>query len=347
MNKVLVALVLLVAASLVTVAPAQTATTAPASAEKKRCRTVVKKVRGKRKRVRVCRRTRRPAPRPQPSTPPLTQPSARVAIQIGAEAGHVAAGLGSIWVAAGASIVRIDPATNAVVRIYPISGPACGRIAVGFGAVWTGQCGSDDHAYRVDVQTGAVTSIPGSRIVGFSLGSDGVWAVSLYSELLKLDGTTGTVLARYPVAGVSTAVGFGSVWVADNGAGTVSRVEPVGGTVAASMPVGNGYSASTFGPEFLVTGGGAVWTANSTDRVLYRIDPATNTAAPVRGVSLTSEAIDFALDSVWVRNGDLVFRIDPVTQRVVARYRAPGGLLAGGFGSVWIASGQSVVRLTP
>src|SRR5215471_242109 len=65
------------------------------------------------------------------------------------------------------------------------------------------------------------------------------------------------------------AAGAGSLWSANSGAGSVSRISPTQRKVTATIEVGTNPSSIAFGA-------GAVWVGDFTANALYRIDPATN-----------------------------------------------------------------------
>ena len=149
------------------------------------------------------------------------------------------------------------------------------------------------------------------------------------------DRATGPPIAtgRDPAAVVVTG---GSVWVANRGDDTVSRVDAATRTVEASIPVGDQ-------PALLSAGGGSVWVANLGDNTLMRIDAATG---GVRGapISLGKEIDDLAVSehAVWVAAADgTVTRLDPVSGEVVgsplAPARAPLSLAVDG-GTLWVGS---------
>lgn len=73
--------------------------------------------------------------------------------------------------------------------------------------------------------------------------------------------------ARIPVGGgpASLAVAAGAVWVANQDAGTVSRIDPTSNRVAARIPI-PAYGA-------IAVGAGAAWAANDQASTVYRIDP--------------------------------------------------------------------------
>ncbi len=61
-------------------------------------------------------------------------------------------------------------------------------------------------------------------------------------------------MTSFPVgrAPVGIAYGAGSVWVANSGDGTVSRIDPTTSKVVATIPVGNN-------PRGIAVGDGKVW----------------------------------------------------------------------------------------
>lgn len=137
------------------------------------------------------------------------------------------------------------------------------------------------------------------------------------------------------VGGTPTAiaVGEGGVWVADNGAGTVSQIDPTSREVVGKpIEVGSGPSA-------IAVGEGGVWVASGDDSV-YRIDPETQDAerAPVRVGD--PRGIAAGEGAVWVGSGagDTVTQLDPDSLEAVGEPIAVGGRpgdVVVGDGRVW------------
>ena len=176
----------------------------------------------------------------------------------------------------------------------------------------------------VAAASGRSRRVPPRRVVERSSGSTRLG-----------DRATGppTATGRDPAAVVVTG---GSVWVANRGDDTVSRVDAATRSVEASIPVGDE-------PALLSAGGGSVWVANLGDNTLMRIDAATGA---VRGapISLGKEIDDLAVSerAVWVAAADgTVTRLDPVSGEVVgsplAPARAPLSLALDG-GTLWVGS---------
>ena len=144
-----------------------------------------------------------------------------------------------------------------------------------------------------------------------------------------------------------------------------------GEAVDVVVPVGlaDGPIGARPGPLFADAGAGSVWVGVHRASAVSRIDPATNTviatiaidptpgstaavppAAPGGGTGTGSiQAVD---DAVWVADvGGFVWRIDPSTNRIVARVDVPGlmgeaGLLEAA-GSIWSLTGSGARRIDP
>src|SRR5438093_3103665 len=88
--------------------------------------------------------------------------------------------------------------------------------------------------------------------------------------------------------------GAGSLWTADYGGGTVSRVDPVHHRVVKTISVGMNPAAITFGA-------GAVWVGDFGTAAVYRIDPASNTITATIRLRSNVGGLARARDgSIWV-----------------------------------------------
>jgi streptogramin lyase len=143
-----------------------------------------------------------------------------------------------------------------------------------------------------------------------------------------------------------SAAAGGAVWVANDAAGTLTRIDPRTNRVTARLGVGRGACA-------VAAGGGAVWVANYRTGLLLRVDPRTRRVRRTL-VGGTPFDVVVAYGSVWTtafQTGTLV-QVDPRTARVTRRLRLggfPNGLLAAA-GSIWVGLGRSatdVIRVDP
>ncbi|MEU6142140.1 BTAD domain-containing putative transcriptional regulator [Streptomyces sp. NPDC047081] len=130
------------------------------------------------------------------------------------------------------------------------------------------------------------------------------------------------------------AWGAGSVWVANSGDDSVSRIDPDTRAVQL-IPVGAG-------PVAVAVSGDDVWVANSGDGTVSRINASVNRVVDTVRVGNLPSAIGAGRGGVWVAlSGDnAVRRIDPESGRMgraVAVGRAPAGIGVGER-TVWVAN---------
>jgi Repeat of unknown function (DUF6923) len=317
---------------------------ARAASAKKRCRTVVKRAHGKKRKVRVCRKVK---PKPKPAHRTLQLPSS----PSGGRPIGVASGYGSIWVASEGDplVYRIAPGNNRIAATIEEpnidSGDKnCGALGIGFDAVWASRCDRAGGLARIDPQRNRVAAtISGLGALGLGFGAGSVWAPGAdFRDVYRIDPATNLVVARIVTGGEtpSVAFDFGSAWAVRYDDGTVLRIDPGTNLVVATIRVGPDR-----GPTYITTGEGAVWVAHQDSEYgLYRIDPATNAATRIP-VSAASPADDWFVTvgggRVWVRSQDATIRrIDPATNAVTATLAAGrgGGGIAYDFGGVWAAA---------
>jgi streptogramin lyase len=137
-------------------------------------------------------------------------------------------------------------------------------------------------------------------------------------------------LARTETEDVAFA--FGSVWVANTFAHTISRVDPRTNRISATIHVDGS-------PEGLAPGFGSLWASLLPGRstTVLRIDPATNRL--VETLSATS-SVATGGGMVWVQHDSGLQRLDPGTDRFLGtpdRFQA--GPVALGRGAIWVIQG--------
>lgn len=142
---------------------------------------------------------------------------AKIAADPANSEGGITIGDGSVWmVTKPSTLVRIDPATNAIAKSIPLPS------------------GSENPLFS-------------NRFV---------WVSSYeHDKLLKVDPTSGTIVATIPVGPKPRflTAGAGSIWTLNQGDGSVSRVEETTGKVLATIPCGipGGGGEITFGDGFV------------------------------------------------------------------------------------------------
>jgi|GEM_PF-3462809 len=167
----------------------------------------------------------------------------------------------------------------------------------------------------------------------------------------------GTLVASLPVvAPRDVHAAFGSIWLSNGPARTVTRFDPATNAVQAVVAVPDPASV-------LADGGGSIWLTSVPGDSLTRIDPATNTVTGT--ISLepggdTPVAVTFYAGYVWVADHDgmptgAVSKIDPATMAVLdvipvgpLSFAGPNWI-AGAAGSIWVdvPNIPGVVRLDP
>ena len=156
------------------------------------------------------------------------------------------------------------------------------------------------------------------------------------------------VVARVPTGaspGGATAA-YGAVWVANDGSGTLARIDPATNRVTRRVRLQPGLFSVTHGF-------GALWVVNYKTGALSRVDPHSGRVRTVR-VGGAPFDVAAAFGRVWVtacEAGRLV-EVDPRSLRVVRRIAIgprPTGLHVAS-GALWVGFGRSateIVRLDP
>jgi YVTN family beta-propeller protein len=245
----------------------------------------------------------------------------------------------------------------------PISqgGPATGDaylVAVGEGAVWASNP-AENAVYRVDPTTMKVTPrVPvGPDPWGVAVGAGHVWVAihhgTDHGALERIDPRTNRVDGHVPLGpphqgpGHVTTTGD-AVWVAVDGDNVVARVDPTTLKVTSRIPVKGACGGIT-------AVGHAIWISG---RICGSGVTRVDTAKRVAGHTVRLEGLTLGVaadaDSVWVASAlgsdsATPSRLDAVSEKVLDRLAFDHGLagVALGFGSVWTAGGDQVVRVTP
>jgi len=142
---------------------------------------------------------------------------AKIAADPANSEGGITVGDGAVWIVTKPStLVRIDPATNAVVKTIPLPSESENPM-FSDGFIWVSSYGHD--------------------------------------ELLKVDPDAGKIVATIPVGPKPRflTAGAGSIWTLNQGDGTGSRVDAKTGKVLATIPCGiqGGGGEITFGDGFV------------------------------------------------------------------------------------------------
>jgi serine/threonine-protein kinase len=176
-------------------------------------------------------------------------------------------------------------------------------------------------------------------IAGVSVGDGSVWVCNPWTgAVLRIEPTSGRVVARIAVGGHPGAIAFGGgrVWVADRRAGGITVINAAGNRVfARGVP-----PEST--PLRLAFGAGALWVSSASSGMLHRINPATLEPSARIRVGRGPAGVTVGGGLVWVANSrsKTVTRVDPSIEAVLGDPirigGRPGGIDAG-TDSIWVA----------
>lgn len=330
----------------------------------KRCKFVVKKINGKKKRVRVCRKNV-----PKPPSPGL---KVVATVPVGFSPAGIAVGYGSVWASSwftesAGKVVRIDPKTNVVSATISLPATGFTWVAVGAGAVWVsiaeggGEPTPADKLtiVRIDPQTNAVVAtvragVAPARPAPLAVGEGAVWATNFAeSTVARIDPAGNAVVAKIPTTAEpqrderghpsGIAVTSGAIWVMNHRENTLLRIDPRTNQIVAELTTQNGRVGA---------GEGAVWVASAGGYVVDRVDPDANrVAAQISGCSQTHD-VAIGGSSVWVTESAGLCRISLTQNRVDARIRVTRGAsktfgVSYGEGAAWVTDliANTVVRV--
>jgi YVTN family beta-propeller protein len=210
------------------------------------------------------------------------------------------------------------------------------------------QIGSDSVA-RMSADDGSLELAAelGQRPGASAIGFGSLWVAQPDRGVVtRLDVEDGSVTdtIRVGTAPAGVAIGLGSVWVTNGAVGTVSRINVETNEVSQELQAGSG-------PSGIAIGDGALWIADSVGSALLRIDP---TSGPVQTVAIAGQptGVAFTPNGVWVSvASNTVARIDPADPTVTLTQPVGSGptALVSAFGSIWVANhlDGTVSRLDP
>ncbi len=259
-------------------------------------------------------------------------------VPVGLGPSGIAASGNDVWVAntAESSVSRIDQGTRSVVQRTPVDAGPVAVVVVG-ADLWVANSQAGTVS-EISTQTGlpvADSLVVGNEPTAITAGFGSVWVVNEGDGSLTRIDPSGTTLPKTKFVVESPdgiTTGLGSVWVSNRADGTVAQVDPDTMEVTRLFPVGSG-------PQGIVVSAGGVWVANSLDLTVSHIDPRTGTVTS-DPVGDTPTAITSDGGSLWVTDaGDAtVAQIDPSTAQVTRRLSvgsSPRGLVATGSG-LWV-----------
>jgi virginiamycin B lyase len=263
-------------------------------------------------------------------------------------------GFGSLWTitSCGATLVRVDPASNEPtdIRIHEISSPQ--TITIGEAAVWISDL-QKKAIFKIDPNNYSVLKkmrVPTlSNGASFGVGEGAVWAVTAEGfdrTLTRLNSQSGQIEARIslPSSGSSVIVAYGFVWVAGF-SNELYQIDPSNNTIGSIINIHEI-------PRDLAAGEGSIWILSHEDSAVQRIEVESGNHLTTIQTGLPSNSGEIATGGgyAWVSmQGVPVTQIDPRTNRLLHKFvggHGIGGFIRYGAGSLWIAGGR-ISRFTP
>ena len=293
----------------------------------------------------------------------VTQPGSlgrvTATIPVGGDPVDVLVSQGAVWVAAGQSVSRIDPATATTTSRVAV-GPRP-RLAAGFGSIWAANNDpSGVSVTRIDAQTGQLeatipisVTAPAVKATQLAVGADAVWVIASNTsanQLLRIDPATNQaapVSAVGEFMGSGIAVAGGQVWLSgrdDQLVAQLLRVNPTTNQIADPIP--------SDGDAALATGGGSLWQAGVATQTIYRLDPKSGRKLAEIPIGVAPQQLTAGDGSLWVGSpSGRVTRIDMATNTVTGTFQVtgPAPAAASGLGAVWIAdtAKAALLRVQP
>jgi len=189
----------------------------------------------------------------------------------------------------------------------------------------------------------------GQSPAGLAYGAKSLWVANEGAGTVsRLDPRDGRVQQTVDVGAAPNAVAItgDDVWVVNGADGTVSRVNALINRVVQTIDVGNQPSA-------IGAGAGGVWVANTADDTVQRIDPRSGVPGPEIDVGGRPSGVAVAGGTIWVSNAldGTVSRIDAGSGQPlepVSVGAGPRGITATPS-AVWVANSLelSVSRIDP
>lgn len=266
---------------------------------------------------------------------------------------NTAFGFGSLWIANGFKIVRLDGASGEIIEIgLTGSSQKQRKITVGDGAVWVPDVGTDT-LFKIDpIENQVIGAFPVDMLAtqgSIAVGAGSVWVIladNFEKTLARLDADSGEEQAKIalPNTGVGVAFGYNAVWVTSGMGDALYRVDAETNVVTEELKIGDG-------PLFATVGDGSVWVHIQSDASVVRVDgnDGTITARIETGLPSGAADIEFGDGYLWMNTPYNVplAQIDPVSNTVARKFSGAQGADAVDFGegTLWI-SGRSVKKVT-
>jgi streptogramin lyase len=272
----------------------------------------------------------------------------------------IVAGDDGVWLTTVRSLVRLDPQTNRITRRLQLE-PILGDVTVIGRQLWLARNPIDTgRAARAQSQLWSVDTVSGRLrgqpihfplIADLATAASAVWVTNgdhaQYGRLFQIDPRRRAIVTTLRIPGAPSGVieERGLLWIACSDTGYLFRVNPRTAKLV-GKPVRAGKALLT-----VAAGQDRVWVGDSYAGAVNSVDA--NTGMVVTRTKL-QHVSDVAVGegAVWAtvdKPSELV-RLDPHSGREVGRPLPIPGTASGlaiGFGSIWVITGDGVIRVQP
>jgi DNA-binding beta-propeller fold protein YncE len=225
-----------------------------------------------------------------------------------------------VWVSSLTNIVKIDPASKAVVDTVALTNT--GDMTFDGAHIWATRF-PENTVEKIDPATGdVVATVPVPNFpVGVTFGAGYVWVARYQSDdVVRIDPGTNAIVGSPIAVGDTpqTALYDGQyVWVANANSNTLTRIDPASLGAPQTYPTG-------FRPSGMAFDGRHLWVAHWSEGSVGVYDP--DTGAQVTTIATDSQGEDIAYDGwhMWVAHfgNNTVTKIDATTHQVIAELDA-------------------------
>jgi streptogramin lyase len=197
------------------------------------------------------------------------------------------------------------------------------------------------------VDPGTVVAV-GKGPVGLAADADGsVWVAQAgASSVSRIRGGKVDLEVKGIDVPLRVTAADGVVWATAFGTGELIRITAASGELSQRTPVGKGA-------EGVAVGLGSVWVVAHDAGKLVRVDPSTSAVAGTADIGVGARLVTTGGGAVWVSHyaNGTVLRVDPTTMAVTTSPRICGGPqgIVATANAVWVActTDNVVVRLDP
>jgi outer membrane protein assembly factor BamB len=256
--------------------------------------------------------------------------------------------------------VRLDPRTNRIRRRLQLK-PILGAVTITGRQLWlarnpitTGKTApAKSQLWSVDMVSGRLRGQPihFQLIADLAAAASAVWVTNgdhaQYGRLFQIDPRRRTIVATLKIPGAPSGVieERGLLWIACSDTGYLFRVNPRTAKLV-GKPVRAGKALLT-----VAAGQNRVWVGDSYAGAVNSVDANTGTVVTRTKLEHVSD-VAVGERAIWatVDKPSVLVRLDPNTGREVGRPLPIPGTASGlaiGFGSIWVITGNGVIRIQP